>query len=105
MNEVKGRQEVASGLKGMGDKHTGVKRADKNTNSNGKEAQRNDDLNTRSDNGEGTTGITKEDSETKKRLRKGSLNACGFATEERKMIEIVVQVSTHDLDMVGIQQS
>ena len=104
VNEGKGRQETASGPKGMGEKHRGVEQEDKNRNGNGKNAQRRDDRNTRSDNGEGT-GKTRADSETKKRLRIGSWNVCGFATEERKRIEIVEQVSKRDLDIVGIQES
>ena len=30
---------------------------------------------------------------------------CGFATDERKRMEIVGQVRRHDLDVVGIQES
>ena len=77
----------------MGGKRKGAEQADKNGNGNGKNTQRKYDGNTRSDNGEGSTGKTRADSETKKRLRIGSWNVCGFATEERKMIEIAEQVS------------
>ena len=45
------------------------------------------------------------DSETKKVLRIGSWNVCGFATEERKRLEIDEQGSKRNLDIVGIQQS
>ncbi|MEP1953908.1 MAG: hypothetical protein ABJJ26_03130, partial [Algoriphagus sp.] len=37
--------------------------------------------------------------------RIGSWNVCGFATEERKRIEITEQVSISDVDIVGIQES
>ena len=40
-----------------------------------------------------------------KKLRVGSWNACGFATEERKRLGIVEHVSKRDLDIVGIQES
>ena len=30
---------------------------------------------------------------------------CGFATDERKRMEIVGRVRSHDLDVVGIQES
>ena len=71
MNGGKGRQETASGPKRMGEKHRGVNEDDKNRNGNGRNSQRRDDRNTRSDNGEGTVK-TRADSETKKRLRIGS---------------------------------
>ena len=56
MNEGRERQGTASGSKGMGEKHRGVEQADKNINGKEEKAQRRDDTNTRSDNGEGTTG-------------------------------------------------
>ena len=40
-----------------------------------------------------------------KKLRVGSWNACGFATEERKRLELAEQVSKRDLDVVGIEDS
>ena len=56
----------------------GAEHADKNRNGNGKNAQRRNDMNTHSDNGEGTTGNTRADSETKKRLMIGSWNVPGM---------------------------
>ena len=38
-------------------------------------------------------------------LRTGPWNACGFATEGRKKLEIAEQVCKHELDTVGIQES
>ena len=105
LNEGKGREETVSESKEMGDKHRGAGQTDKTRNGNVKNAHRRDDLNTRSDNGEGTTGKTRADSETKNRLIVGSWNVCGFATEERKGIEIAEQPSKRDLDIVGIQKS
>ena len=38
-------------------------------------------------------------------IRDRSWNVCGFATDERKRMEIVGQVRNHDLDVVGIQEA
>ena len=66
VNKGKGRQEAASGSKGMREKHRGADQADKNNrNGNGKNGQRRDDRNTRSDNGDGT-GKTRANRERKR---------------------------------------
>ncbi|CAB1103448.1 unnamed protein product [Ectocarpus sp. CCAP 1310/34] len=41
----------------------------------------------------------------KRKLRVGSWNVCGFASSERKRLEIVDQVEESDLDVVGIQET
>ena len=38
-------------------------------------------------------------------MRIGSWNVWGFATDERKRIEIAQQVRKRDLDIVGVQES
>ena len=104
MNEGERRQETASGSKGMAEKNRGEEQADKIRNGNGKNGQRKDNRNTRSNNGEGATENNRADGETKKRLRRLSWNVCRFATEERKR-KNSEQVSKRDLEIVGIQES
>ena len=74
----------------MGEKHRGVEQADKNRNGNGNNAQRRDDINTRSDNGEGTTCRTRADSETKKRLIRPTRYANGNAKFESVFSNILL---------------
>ena len=93
VNEGKGRQKTSSGPKGMREKHRGAEQADKTRNGNGKKAQMKENINTRSYNGAGTTNMKRVDSETKKRLRVGSWNVCGFAMEERRRMESAEQIS------------
>ena len=40
-----------------------------------------------------------------KEIRIGSWNVCGFATDERKRLEIAEQAAEKDLDIVGVQES
>ena len=40
-----------------------------------------------------------------KKIRIGSWNVCGFATDERKRLEIAEQAAEKDLDIVGVQES
>ena len=46
--------------------------------------------------------VAENSSERKWRI--GSWNVCGFASDQRKKIEIVRLVRNHDLDIVGIQE-
>ena len=81
----------------MGEKISDVERADKDKTGNriGKKGKRREGRST--NDGEGTTDKSRVDSATKKNIRTGSWNVCGFATEERKRLEIIEQVSKRDL--------
>jgi len=55
--------------------------------------------------GKKTTDKNIARNESKRKLRIGSWNVCGFATDERKRIEVAENVREQDLDIVGIQES
>ena len=55
--------------------------------------------------GKKTTDKNIARNESKGKLRIGSWNVCGFATDERKRIEVAENVREQDLDIVGIQES
>ena len=83
-HEGKMRQETVRGPKGMGEKHRGAERADKTRDGSEKKAQRRENRNTRSDNGEGTDDRNRVENQPKKKLRIGSRNVCVFAAKNRK---------------------
>ena len=105
VNGGKARQETVSGPKGTGGGASGVEQADKDKtgNGNGKKGTRRE--NRSSNDGERTTDKRRVDNESKKKLKIGSWSVRGFATQDRKRLDIVEQVSEHDLDIVGIQES
>ena len=76
---------------------------DRARNRRGKTVHSRDNRN--SDEVEGTLDKSRVHSQAKKKLRTESWNACGFAAEERRRLEVVEQVSNRDLDVVGIQES
>ena len=84
----------------MGEKTSGVEQTvkDKTENVKGQRAGRRE--NRSSNEGERTIDKSRLDSETKKEAENRSWNVCEFATEERKRLEIVEQVTKRDLDIV-----
>ena len=97
-----GQKRVSNG-KGKGREPSGPKQLDKDHTGNGwtiqvRESESKDD-------GGRTVDQRGVESGSGRKLRIGSWNVCGFATDERKRMEIVGQVRRHDLDVVGIQES
>ena len=103
VNGGKGRMETVSSPNVMGDKNSGLQQTNKDKAGNRRKTQTRD--NRSSNDGEGTIDKSRVDRETKKKMRIGSWNVCGFATDQRKRLEIAEQVSKRDLDIVGIQES
>ena len=103
VNGGKGRMETVSSPNVMGDKSSGLQQTNKDKAGNRRKTQTRD--NRSSNDGEGTIDKSRVDRDTKKKMRIGSWNVCGFATDQRKRLEIAEQVSKRDLDIVGIQES
>ena len=91
MNGGTARQQIGSGPKGMGEGGgaSGVEQTDKHKTENGKGRKAKRRESKRSDDEEPTIGRSRLDSETKRKLRIGSCNVCGFATEERQRLEML----------------
>ena len=100
VNGGKGRMETVSSPNVMGDKSSSLQQTNKDKAGNRRKTQTRD--NRSSNDGEGTTDKSRVDRDTKKKMRIGSWNVCGFATDQRKRLEIAEQVSKRDLDIVGI---
>ena len=103
VNGGKKKQEQVIARKGKGRGHSGPKQTDKGQTGKGKKNQPRES-------GSKTDGERKVDKrrvghDSERKLRIGSWNVCGFATDEPRRIEIAQQVSKRDLDIVGIQES
>ena len=102
-SHAKTEREQGSNGKGKGRGPSGSKQLDKDHTGSGWTIQARE---SGSKNDEGRTvdqrGV---ENGSERKLRIGSWNVCGFSTDERKRMEIVGQVRSHDLDVVGILES